>query len=64
MQFMKISADRYDDVIDHLQRTFFVEEPLSQSVNRNDYEKIKKYCYDTMTEGLSMMALTEDNEVN
>lgn len=69
MKFVTISPDRFADVLVHLRQTFFVDEPLNKSVQiagaDADHEQLERHCMHTMEEGLSMMAISEeDDKVN
>lgn len=67
-KFLTIPAERYDDVLEHLRTEFYIDEPISKSLKMATNEELMKgemkFCRDTMLEGLSVMALTEDNQVS
>lgn len=70
MKNVIITPERFHDVIVHLRRTFFADEPLNQCVQITGgtadagHAELEKHCAYTMAEGLSLMALSDDNEVN
>lgn len=69
MKYVTISSERFADVLVHLRQTFFEDEPLNRSVqivgtSGAGHEQLEKHCIYTMEEGLSMMALNEDNKVH
>lgn len=67
MNYVKITDDRYDDVIKYLRYTFFVDEPLNKAMELckpgEKHAESEKYALKTMEEGLSIVAVSEDNEV-
>lgn len=69
MKNVIITPERFHDVIVQLRKTFFVDEPLNQSVQitggtaDEGHAELEKHCVYTMEEGHSLMALSDDNEV-
>lgn len=68
MKFINIPTERFCEVITHLRSTFFEDEPLNQSVqicgtSGEGHAQLEKHCMYTMAEGLSVMALSDDNQV-
>lgn len=67
MKYVTITAERASDVIVHLRNTFFEDEPLNRSLQIADagvgHAELEKHCAYTMAEGLSVMALSDDDKV-
>lgn len=67
MEYVKIPPHRFNDVIVHLQNTFFLDEPLNKSVELCtpgcEHGLSEKYSLKTLKDGLSLMAVTPDQEV-
>lgn len=67
MNFIRIPPNRYDDVITHLRNTFFAEEPLNKTLSLCEvgrgHAELEKHSRLTLTDGLSVMAVTDDDEV-
>lgn len=67
MDYVKVTEDRYDDVIKYLRYTFFVDEPLNKAMELckpgERHAESEKYARKTMEEGLSIAAISEENEV-
>lgn len=67
MEYVKIPPHRFNDVIVHLQNAFFLDEPLNKSVELCTpgcgHGLTEKYSLKTLNEGLSLMAVTPDQEV-
>lgn len=67
MEFLPIPKDRFNDVVVHLQETFFMDEPMCKSLNLYADEKslhdMELFTIRTLNEGLSVMALSNDNKV-
>lgn len=67
MEYVKISPDRFGDVIEHLRYTFFVDEPLNKAsklcAGGVVHSLTEAYCVKTLSDGLSVMALTADQQV-
>lgn len=67
MEYVKIPPHRFNDVIVHLQQTFFLDEPLNKAVQLcrpgSGHGLSEKYSLKTLNEGLSVMAVTPDQEV-
>ncbi|KAH8418998.1 hypothetical protein KR222_011871 [Zaprionus bogoriensis] len=61
MEYKRIAADQFEQVIDHLRMTFFSDEPLNRSVGlcqRGECNKeLEEHCLNAMREGLSVMAV-------
>lgn len=67
MKYVKITPDRIDDVIKYLRYTFFADEPLNKAVKLCEpgegHHESEKYSRKTLESGLSVMAVTDDDEV-
>lgn len=67
MKYITITPDRFDDVIKYLRYTFFADEPLNKALQLckpgEGHAESEKYSRETLSEGLSVMAVTEDDEV-
>ena len=67
MEYVKIPPNRFNDVILHLRNTFFADEPLNHSVSLcktgEPHVELEKHSMSTLEDGLSIMAVTEENEV-
>lgn len=67
MEFVQVPAHRFDDVIEHLRNTFLADEPLNKSLQLCErgvgHPLTEKYCLKTLSDGLSVMAVTPDQEV-
>lgn len=67
MNFEIISCDRYNDVIEHLRNNFFADEPLNKSISLckpgTGHIELEKHSLSTLADGLSVMAVSPDNEV-
>lgn len=67
MEYIKIPPNRFNDVIEHLRYTFFADEPLNKSVQLckpgEGHAESEKYSLKTLEDGLSVMAVTQDQEV-
>lgn len=68
MKYVPIPDDRFPDVIIHLRNAFFADEPLNKSLSLcvvgEAHTDLELHSWSTMEQGLSLMALTEDNEVD
>lgn len=67
MEFVKIDPAHYDAVIEHLRNFFFADEPLNKSVNLcspgQGHIELEKHSLITLNDGLSVMAITPNQEV-
>lgn len=67
IQYVKITPDRYDDVIKYLRSTFFADEPLNKAVKLCEpgegHYDTEKFSLQILQDDLSVMALTDDDEV-
>lgn len=67
MEYKPIPSDRYTDVIHHLRETFFADEPLNKAANlckRGECNKeLEQHSITTLHDNLSVMAVTEDDEI-
>lgn len=67
MKYIRITANRFDDVIKYLRYTFFVDEPLNKAVELckpgEGHAESEKYANKTMEEGFSVVAVSDDDEV-
>lgn len=67
MEFVKISPNRFDDVVEHLRNSFFADEPLNKSVNLcgpgQGHGELENHSLITLNDGLSVMAVTPNQEV-
>lgn len=67
MEIVKITSEHYNDVIQHLRNTFFCDEPLNKSQKLCEHgvghALTEKYCLKTLSDGLSLMAITADQQV-
>ncbi|XP_075155956.1 arylalkylamine N-acetyltransferase-like 7 [Haematobia irritans] len=67
MEYKLITEDRYDDVIRHLKENFFADEPLNKAAglcqrglgNRD----LEHHSLETLEDNLSLMAVTDNNEI-
>lgn len=68
MIFQRVTPDRYNDVILHLRRSFFYDEPLNKAVELctagMGNEELENYSIATLEDGLSMMAISDNGEVS
>lgn len=68
MIFERVTPDRYNDVILHLRRSFFFDEPLNKAVKLctagMGNEELENYSVATLEDGLSVMAIGDNNEVS
>lgn len=68
MKYLKITPNRFDDVIQYLRYTFFADEPLNKSVKLckagEEHHESEKYSKKTLEDGLSVMAVNNDDEVS
>lgn len=67
MEYVIIPPNRYDDVIEHLKHNFFADEPLNASIklceSGEGHAELEKHSLKTLQDGLSVMAVTSDDEV-
>lgn len=67
MKYIIITPNRFDDVIKYLRYTFFADEPLNKALQLckpgEGHAESEKYSRETLAEGLSVMAVTDDDEV-
>lgn len=67
MKYVKITPNRYDDVIKYLRYTFFIDEPLNKAIKLSkpgeEHYESEKFCRITLENGLSVMALADNDEV-
>ncbi|XP_037049914.1 dopamine N-acetyltransferase [Bradysia coprophila] len=67
MIFQRITPDRYNDVIVHLRDSFFFDEPLNKAVKLctagTGNEELENYSIATLEDGLSIMAINDNEEI-
>ncbi|XP_073831143.1 arylalkylamine N-acetyltransferase-like 7 isoform X2 [Musca autumnalis] len=67
MEYKLITEDRYDDVIRHLRDNFFADEPLNKAAGlcRRGYghRDLEHHSLETLEDNLSLMAVTDSNEI-
>lgn len=67
MKYITITPDRFDDVIKYLRYTFFADEPLNKALQLckpgEGHAESEKFSRETLKEGLSVMAVSDDDEV-
>lgn len=67
MKYIPIPEDRFPDVILHLRNTFFPDEPLNKSVDLcaigEAHTDLEIHSWNTMEQGFSVLALSDDDEV-
>lgn len=67
MEFVRIPTERFNDVILHLRETFFSDEPVNKSVclckPGEPHIELEKHSLSTLEDGLSIMAVTNDNKI-
>ena len=65
--FERITTKYYNDVIEHLRKSFFSDEPLNKAVNLcspgDGHPLLECHSLSTLKDGLSVMALSKDGEV-
>ncbi|XP_017473154.1 PREDICTED: dopamine N-acetyltransferase [Rhagoletis zephyria] len=67
MEYKLITEDRYDDVIRHLCDNFFADEPLNKAAGLcrrgEGHRELEQLCYETLKDNLSLMAVSENNDI-
>lgn len=67
MEFTCIPKERYGEVIKHLRDNFFADEPLNKAAGLcqkgEGHQELEYLSYSTLKDGLSLMAVSEDNEI-
>lgn len=67
MEYVKIRSSHYEAVIEHLKNFFFADEPLNKSVSLcapgQGHIELEKHSLITLEDGLSVMAITPEQEV-
>uniref|UniRef100_A0A1A9WWX8 aralkylamine N-acetyltransferase n=1 Tax=Glossina brevipalpis TaxID=37001 RepID=A0A1A9WWX8_9MUSC len=67
MEYQVIAVERFDEVIEHLRRNFFADEPLNKAVHlckRGEGHKyLEEHSLKTLKANLSVMAVSDDNEI-
>ncbi|XP_058837088.1 arylalkylamine N-acetyltransferase 1-like [Topomyia yanbarensis] len=62
-----ITSKYYDDVINHLRRTFFADEPLNKAVNLTrpgqGHRLLELHSLTTLKDNISIMAISHDGEI-
>lgn len=68
MEYKIIEPNRYEDVIEHLKHNFFADEPLNASIklcqSGEGHAELEKHSLKTLQDGLSVMAVTAEQEVS
>lgn len=68
MEYQLIREDRYQEVLKHLKEHFFADEPLNKATDLCEHVKGQQYMEQqtikTLCDGLSIMALDSNNQVN
>uniref|UniRef100_A0A8D8FXE4 aralkylamine N-acetyltransferase n=3 Tax=Culex pipiens TaxID=7175 RepID=A0A8D8FXE4_CULPI len=67
VRLVTITSEYYDDVIEHLRRTFFADEPLNKATNLTrpglGHPLLEKHSFSTLRDSVSVMAITSDGEI-
>lgn len=67
MEYKLIPEERFDDVIQHLRHSFFADEPLNKAAGLCQQGQgnlaLERYSCETLEDNLSLMALSQSNEV-
>lgn len=67
MEFKVIPSDRFNDVIVHLRKSFFCDEPLNKAVQLckigEGHLELEHQTLSALQDGLSIMAVTSDDQV-
>lgn len=66
MKYITITPDRFDDAIKYLRYTFFADEPLNKAVQLckpgEGHAESEKFSRETLKKGLSVMAISDDDD--
>lgn len=67
MEYKVVPSDRFNDIIVHLRKTFFCDEPLNKSVklckSGEGHLELEQQSLASLQDGLSIMAVTADDQV-
>lgn len=67
IEYKRLAPKFHDDVMLHLKDTFFVDEPLNKAMQicerGEGHSDLEQLVLDTMNEGISVLALSEDGHV-
>jgi hypothetical protein len=67
MNYLRITSPHYNNVILHLRKTFFADEPLNKSLSLcqpgQGHLELEEHSIATMKDGLSIMAITDAGEI-
>lgn len=67
MEYQIVPSHRFNDIIIHLRKTFFCDEPLNKSVQLckpgEGHLELEQTSLAALQDGLSIMAVTADDQV-
>lgn len=64
MEYKIIPKHRFNEVVDHLRKTFFSDEPLNKAAGLSiPNEYLEHHTFHTLEENMSVMAVTNEDEV-
>lgn len=67
MEYTCIPEERFTEVISHLRDNFFADEPLNKAARLckkgEPHQGLEELSYETLKDGLSLMCVSEDDEI-
>ncbi|KAH8343564.1 hypothetical protein KR059_012546, partial [Drosophila kikkawai] len=67
MEYKLIGPEHHDQVLEHLRRNFFADEPLNKAAgvcqNGSSSAELEEHCVEAMQDGMSLMAVEPQQQV-